>query len=119
MGNCNTDTSSGGLSEQSNSKVRISHDPTLLLPDFEDMRALINKKTNDMDIDITRSERGSNGTDLSLILPACKPISSTLIIKYFLVYSFYIGKYSDKGGNKREYQNLFYQLLEQSTEDPK
>jgi len=35
MGNCNTDTSNGGgFSEQANSKIRISHDPTLLLPDL-------------------------------------------------------------------------------------
>jgi len=65
------------------------------------MKTLINKKKNEMDIDITRSERGSNSTDLSLILPACKSISSTLLIKYFLVYSFYIGKYHDKAGNKK------------------
>jgi hypothetical protein len=101
MGNCNQDTSGGGFSEQANSKIRVSHDPTLLLPDFEDMKALISKKTKEMEIDITRSERGSSNPDLSLILPACKPISSTLLIKYFLVYSFYIKKYEDKAGNKK------------------
>lgn len=71
-----------------------------------------------MELDITRSDRGSSNPDLSLILPACKSVSSTLLIKYYLVYSFYIKKYEDKAGNKKEYQNLFYQLLEQSTSDP-
>lgn len=62
-----------------------------------------------MDIDITRSERGtSSNSELSLILPACKDYSPTLIIKYFLIYSFYIGKYSDKNGDKLKYQQLFY-----------
>ena len=72
-----------------------------------------------MDIDITLSDRGSKSSDLSLLLPACKSIPATLIIRYFLVYSFYIAKYSDKKSSKKEFQALFYELLDKLSTDQK
>lgn len=73
-----------------------------------------------MDVDITRSERGTSAkSELSLLLPACKDYSPTLLIKYFLIYSFYIGKYTDKGADKPKYQQLFYELLGQVVKEPK
>ena len=71
-----------------------------------------------MDFDITRSSRNSGGADQSLILPACKGISPTLITRYFLVYSFYIAKYSDKNSKKDEYRKYFFELLENSANEP-
>lgn len=114
---CSKDSSAQGQLPDlsSTTRGRVSDDPTLVLPDFSDLRALINRKSGQMDIDITRSQRGTSGTtDLSLILPACKTYSATLIIKYFLVYSFYIDKYTDKNGNKNKYQKLFYDVLQET-----
>lgn len=115
MGNmCNKDDRvSGELPDLGSSKGKVSEDPTLVLPDFSDLKTIINRKTGEMDIDITRSERGVNSDGLSLILPACKKYSPTLIIKYYLTYSFYISKYTDKNGDKRKYQQLFYDLISQ------
>lgn len=89
-------------------KTQISNDSTYVLPNMQEIKKLINKKTNDMDLDITRSARSSNSEDLSLLLPACKDISPTLITKYYLVYSFYMAKYNEKNSNKRDHQKLFY-----------
>jgi hypothetical protein len=120
MGNvCNSDSSSkGDLGMQKAGKDRIGDDPTLVLPDFDEMRSLINKKAGDMDLDITRSQRDSASEDRSLILPACRGVSPTLLIKYYLVYNFYIDKYGDKNSNKKQFQQLFYELLEKSSNEP-
>ena len=116
MGNaCNNDNNvSGDLPDiRGTSKGRVSEDPSLVLPEFADLRNIINRKAGELDMDITRSERGGAHSETSLVLPASKSHSPTLIIKYFLVYSFYIGKYSDKGADKRKYQKLFYELLDE------
>ena len=84
-----------------NTNLRVSQDKTLVLPDFNDMKNIIKQKANEMDIDITRSQRGYKSSDQSLILSACRGIPATTLIRYYLVYSFYIAKYTDKKGNKK------------------
>ena len=54
---CSKDSTvnNGQLGDMSNSSLRVSKDATLVLPDFKDMKSLIERKTNEMDLDITRS----------------------------------------------------------------
>lgn len=56
-GMCSKDSTvnNGQLGDMSNSSLRVSKDATLVLPDFKDMKSLIERKTNEMDLDITRS----------------------------------------------------------------
>ena len=96
MGNaCSNDDSvnGGGFGNQTSGNTALIDDSTMVMPDFNDMRSLISKKVNDLDLDVTRSPRGVNSSDISLILPAAKNIPPNLIIRYFLIYSFYIEKY--------------------------
>ena len=96
MGNaCNNDgnVNGAGFGNQSSGNSGLIDDSTMVMPDFNDMRSLISKKVSDLDLDVTRSTRGVNSSDVSLILPAAKNIPPNLIIRYFLIYSFYIEKY--------------------------
>ncbi len=106
-GLCSTPVAGSDLPFQSS-----PDDPTLVLPDFQAMKSLINKKTGELDINLTESIRkSSNYSELSLILPACKNCSHSLIIRYYLLYNFHINKYSEKSSDKRKFQDLFLRLI--------